>query len=183
MKGILFQLFEEFARDRLGPDAWYSCLRDATGSEETSWTAPGTYPSADFAALVEAFAERTDLPPPRTLRAFGAFAFPRLAERYAPFLEEHRSARSLLLGLGTSIHESIRRVYPDAEPPSFDVEETPEGLRLTYRSARKWCAFVEGMLDGVASWYGEAMEHRQIECAHRGRESCRFDVRLGGRRG
>jgi hypothetical protein len=68
---------------------------------------------------------------------------------------------------------------PQAITPSFTYEEAgADELVIHYRSARKLCAFMEGLLDGVALYFQEEIQHEQRRCMHTGSDHCEFALKF-----
>ncbi len=104
---------------------------------------------------------------------------PRRPSRTEPgAVEGHDSTRSLLYALNDIIHPEVRKLYPGAEVPIFDLEPVPgqepsdRVATLGYRSARRLCALAEGFVEGVADHFGEQATIEQPSCMLRGGERC-----------
>lgn len=178
MKGILLTMYEDFVKERHGAAAWYDVLHQATGSDETVFVGPGTYPYDQFLRLVRLVSERAGHAPDGELRAFGRHAFPALARRYPSVIASHDTARSFLLALAR-VSVEVHKFYHDAELPELKVDDlAPRRLALTYASSLRLCTLAEGFLDGVGAWFQEPLEHEQRDCARRGAPACRFEIRL-----
>ncbi|MEZ4363272.1 MAG: heme NO-binding domain-containing protein [Kofleriaceae bacterium] len=175
MKGIIFNLLEEFVQRELGADAWDAVL--ASAGSEGVYTSLGNYPDAELSALVGEISARLGQSDEDTLRAFGAAALQRLAERYPVFFRGHQSIQSFLPTLNDVIHKEVRKIYAGAEAPDFGYAHASEGhFVLTYSSARGLCALAEGFIHGAAAFYEEAAALQQLECMHRGDARCVFDI-------
>lgn len=178
MKGIVFNLLHEAVAEEYGEDAWDAVLAHAgvTGA----YTSLGSYDDAELEALVGAAVAQTGHDARAIVRWFGRVSMPHLAARYPAFFEAHTHTRPFLLTLNTIIHPEVRKLYPGADVPDFDFDTSdPEVLRMTYRSARRMCAFAEGLIEGAAAHYGEAVAIAQSACMHEGAAACVLEVRLG----
>ncbi len=114
---------------------------------------------------------------PDALRAFGKFSFGPLARKFGTFVEPHDDPVSFLASVDSVIHVEVRKLWPEAVTPKFVYEEIgTDSMRIEYRSARKLCHFMEGLLEGVADHFGYAVEYRQSQCQHDGADACVFDV-------
>lgn len=178
MKGIVFNLLEEVVRAEYGEDAWDDLL-DRAGLDGV-YTSLGGYPDADMGSLVGAASDLLGLPPGTIVRWFGRRAIPLLSERYPDFFEGHTSARSFLLTLNSIIHPEVRKVYPGADVPVFDLlaSDDPWTLSIGYRSARKMCALAEGFIEGSADHFGEHVEIEQPSCMLHGDDHCLLKLKL-----
>lgn len=171
MKGVVFNLLEELVIREHGEDAWDDLL-DASGVDG-AYTSLGSYDDADLFALVGAASAALDVPADEIVRWFGREALPKFATGYPEFFTGHDSARTFVLTLNDIIHPQVRRLYPGADVPEFEFEDTAgQPLRMDYRSERRLCSFAEGLIEGAATHYGQTVEIRQPECMKRGDERC-----------
>jgi hypothetical protein len=175
MKGIVFNLLEEIVSRDYGEDVWDELL-EAAGLDG-AYTSLGSYSDADLLGLVAAASSALDTPPEEIVRWFGRSALPLFAERYPQFFEPHASARSFVLTLNQVIHPEVRKLYPGADVPVFDFDTSSEDvLVMGYASARKMCAFAEGLIEGAATHYGEQALIEQPKCMVRGDEKCVLEI-------
>jgi hypothetical protein len=176
MKGIIFNLLEEVVTEELGEEAWEQLLDAA--EVEGAYTSLGSYPDQEFVALLQALPSHAGMAPNDLLHWFGRASIPLLAQRYPVFFEGHDSTRSLLHALNDIIHPEVRKLYPGAEVPIFDLEpvtgqkRSDQVVTLGYRSARRLCALAEGFVQGVADHFGEQVTIEQPRCMLRGDERC-----------
>lgn len=57
------------------------------------------------------------------------------------------------------IHMEVKKLYSDAELPSFIcVSPNPGRLEMTYRSARNLPDLAEGLIQGTADYFNERVE-------------------------
>lgn len=174
MKGIIFNLFEDVVTESFGPAAWDGLLC-ATGTEGV-YASLGSYPDSELLALVDATAAITGRSRQEVLRGFGEAVFPLFIARYPNFMSGARDARTFLLSLNTTIHSEVRKLYSGAGCPHFRFAIAPNRLRIGYGSPRRLCSLAEGMIQGVATHFGERIELSHPECMHKGAQSCRIDV-------
>ena len=173
MKGIIFNLAQEVVTGSYGEDTWDSLL-DRTGLEG-SYTSLGNYPDSELMALVGAAADALGRPAEDVVRELGVGAIPLLAARYPGFFDGHASTYPFVLTLNDIIHAEVRKLYPDADLPTFEFERTgDDALVLIYRSERRLCALAEGFLLGAAAHYGERAVIDQSECMLHGADRCRI---------
>ena len=176
MKGIVFNLLEEVVRAEYGEDTWDDLLGAA--GLDGAYTSLGNYADDDLLRLVAAASGALDLPPAVIVRWFGRKAIPLLRDRYPGFFRLHSSTRSLLLALNSIIHPEVRKVYPGADVPIFEIESQPDDptMRMGYRSDRQLCALAEGFIEGSAEQFNEAVQIEQPSCMHRGDERCLLTI-------
>lgn len=177
MKGIVFNLLEDVVTKQHGAAVWDDLLdaADASGA----YTSLGSYDDAELVRLVVAASKALGLTPDEVLKDFGIKAMPLLVERYPMLFTPHRETRAFLLTLNAIIHAEVRKLYPGANPPDFDIDASDaERLRMVYRSERKLCALAEGFIEGAALHFGEQVDGRQLRCMHRGDDCCEFSLRF-----
>ena len=175
MKGIIFNLLEEVVTQAHGEDVWDQLL-EAAGLDGV-FTSLGNYPDEHLVKLVGAASAALHLPPNDIVRWFGLHALPLLAQKYPGFFDAHQSTRPFILTLNAIIHPEVRKLYPGADPPSFDFDtSSPEVLVMNYHSKRKLCALVEGFATAAAAHFGEAAMIAHPLCMHRGDGHCRLEL-------
>jgi hypothetical protein len=175
MKGIIFNLLEEVVTAQLGDETWDALL--AAAGVDGAYTSLGSYPDTDLLALVAAASSALGQPPDAIVRWFGVHAIPLLVEKYPALFERHDGTRAFLLTLNDIIHPEVKKLYPGADTPEFDVDATASDvLVLGYRSKRQLCALAEGMVEGAARHYGETVRMAHPTCMRRGDASCRLEL-------
>jgi hypothetical protein len=173
MKGIIFNLAAEVVATAHGEDAWDDIL-DAAGLDG-AFTSLGNYADEDLFRLVEAAANALGAPVHDVVREVGEGALPILARTYPDFFTPFTSARPFLLTLNEVIHAEVRKLYPGAEVPEFEFDDSdPSALVMRYRSRRRLCALAEGFIVGAARHFGEDVPLAQTSCMLDGADHCEF---------
>lgn len=177
MKGIVFNLLEEVVRREQDDETWDAVLREA--HLEGVYASIGGYPDDHLTRLVDAASTLLGDSPDEVVRWFGRCALPLLAHRYPEFFGPPTSTLPFLRTLNDIIHPEVRKVYPGADVPVFDFEAlAPNVLRMGYRSRRKLCSFGEGLIEGAADYYREAVAIEHPRCQKRGDDKCVFEVSI-----
>jgi hypothetical protein len=110
-------------------------------------------------SLVIELGKATGTPVPHLMHAFGEHLFQRFAAVYPTLFEGASSAFDFLQGLESLIHAEVRKLYPDAELPHFDiVERSAQRMVMVYRSSRHFADLAEGLLRGCARHFQEPIE-------------------------
>lgn len=113
------------------------------------------------------------------VHAFGANLFGRLVEAHPGIVEDDVGFLDFLAGIETHIHSEVRKLYPDAELPVFDVEHSPPaGLALTYQSTRPFADLAHGMLEGAAKHFGKSITLARQDIATKDGYCARFEIGL-----
>jgi hypothetical protein len=156
MKGIVFTEFLDMVEARFGLAALDQIIERSDLPSGGAYTAVGTYDHQELVALVGTLASITRTPVPDLLRTYGRHLFGRFAERFPRFFPAEIDCFQFLSGIDSYIHVEVRKLYPDAELPQFDVGRPAENeLSLTYRSCRPFGVFAEGLIQGCIEHFGE----------------------------
>jgi len=177
MKGIIFNLLEEFIVGKLG-DEGYEALIESCDLETTEpFVGPGSYPDGDLFAIAGKAAEAIGAPLPDALRAFGRFCVPELAKKFPVFFTPHDNPKAFLETVDDIHYMEVVKLYEDAVPPHFEYEDpAPDRLVMKYRSKRKLCRLMEGLIDGVGDYYKTPIRYKQTRCMLDGAEECVFEI-------
>lgn len=186
MKGVIFNLLEQFIEGELGEGKYEEILSACDLETQEPFVGPGSYPDENLMAIVGQTVEASGLPAPEALRRFGRFCFPILAEKFPVFLEPHNHPKPFLMSVDSIVHVEVRKLYEGALLPDFTYENPgPDRLVIRYRSARRLCYFMEGLVEGVADVYETPIRYRQNQCMLNGAGACEFDLEFAsaGREG
>lgn len=156
MKGIVFTEFLGFVAKRYGQDAVDDIIEASALPNGGAYTAVGTYDHAEMVTLCGALAEHTGEPPAGDLvKGFGTHLSGTFARGYPDFFARSGHFFDFLESIEAHIHKEVRKLYPDAELPSFTVHERgATRLVLDYRSLRRLGALAEGLTTGSARRFG-----------------------------
>jgi len=177
MKGVIFNLLEEFITETWGYDKYEEILERCHGAVRKAYVGPGTYKDEELYAIAGTAAEILGVALPDALRAFGKFAFAGLVKRYPMFVQGYSHPREFLLSVDKVIHVEVRKLMRDANPPRFSyADRAAGGLKIEYHSQRKLCPLMEGLLDGAADYFRVPIRHRQERCLLQGADCCEFHL-------
>ena len=158
MKGIVFTELIEMVEDDLGIDIADRMIQNSNTERHGAYTAVGTYDHGELIQLVIALSKETQIPVPQLVQAFGKHLFARFVVLYPQFFAHVESAMQFLPLIETYIHVEVRKLYPDAELPSFDCETDDNVLRMTYQSARPFADLAEGLVRACVEHFGDAVD-------------------------
>ena len=177
MKGIIFNLLEQFISENWGDKVYEEILNECSLETKGPFVGPGGYPDSDLMAIVSKGVEKSGIALPELLRKFGRFCFPIMAEKFPDFVTPYKHPRDFLKAADSIIHLEIKKLWEDAKPPGFVFRE-PDSDRLImeYRSERKLCKFMEGLIEGVGDYYNTPIQYRQTRCMLNGEDVCEFDL-------
>ncbi len=180
MKGAIFVAFERYLEGRIGEigvEELYDNL--AFEADAPPWVGPDSYPDADLLRWVQAVAARLDTPAADVLRAYGRFLMGFLADAHPIFLVDIETPIEMLEQVEAVIHVEVKKLLQDAHPPAIELRrDDAESGTLIYRSPRKLCVLLEGLLQGLAERFGRRVTYRHTRCMNDDADTCELKVRF-----
>jgi hypothetical protein len=156
MKGIIFTEFLDMVEQRYSAQAMEQMVAAAQLPSGGAYTAVGKYDHGEIWSLVCELSKVCGTPVPDLFKEYGEYLFGRLAIGHAQVFREMRSAFDVLQALEGVVHGQVRRLYPDAELPRFDVIERAAGrMVLIYSSKRHFADLAEGLIRGCLRHFNE----------------------------
>lgn len=163
MKGVVFTEFLEMVEDRFSANMVDDIIDDSNLPSGGAYTAVGTYPHEEIVALVAALSQRSGIAVSDLLKVYGEHLFGIFVRGYPGFFAGVSDAFDFLVGIEDIIHAEVRKLYPDAELPRFDVERLANGkeLVLIYDSRRHFEDLAEGLMRGCVAHFGNEVDIRR----------------------
>jgi hypothetical protein len=161
MKGMIFTEFMEMVEATWSLDKVDAIIIRSNVASGGAYTSVGTYPHEEIVALLDALSQETGIAVPDLVHTFGEHLFGRFALAYPRFFQGMSSSFQFLSGIEDVIHAEVRKLYPDAELPAFEVEKDAGSLTLTYFSAHPFADLAHGLIEGCVAHFGETIEVRR----------------------
>lgn len=154
MKGIVFTEFLEMVEKEFGYDMVDDIIDDSDLPSNGVYTAVGTYEFSEMKALIGSLSKRTEIAVSQLLNTYGKYLFHTFEKNYTPFFEKETEAFNFLESIENHIHVEVKKLYPDAQLPTFDSQRIGDKtLELIYRSERKMSDFAEGLIFKTLAYY------------------------------
>lgn len=160
MKGLVFVEFLEMVEEMFSPDVAQGIVDAANLPSGGAYTSLGTYDHQEIVGLVSQLSRVTGQPASILVRTFGEHLFRRLLALYPQFFDSIDNALDFLRCVDGYVHMEVRKLYPEAELPSFyfiDADDQGE-VRFEYRSKRPFADLAEGMILACIRHFGDAIE-------------------------
>lgn len=155
MKGIVFTEFLELVESSFGLEVVDEIIEKSDLKSEGVYTSVGTYEFGEMLQLVTNLSQITNLPVNDLLKIYGLHFFSVIQNSYGYILNIYKDALDMLSSIESHIHVEVRKIYPDAELPRFEVlKRTPNHLEMIYYSSRSMYAFAEGLMEKAFEHYG-----------------------------
>lgn len=180
MKGIVFTELLELVEDKFGSEVVDVIIEKADLPNAGAYTAVGTYDHAELVRIVQELSELAKVDFGELVKIFGEYLFGRLIAGYPVFLEGMADAEQMLRSVHDIIHVEVKKLYPEAELPSFSYDTHDDGrLIMRYQSSRGFADLAEGLITGCAKHFNESAEIER-EDLHDGQNTdVRFTIRFG----
>ncbi|MCW5518594.1 heme NO-binding domain-containing protein [Aureitalea sp. L0-47] len=137
MKGIIFTEFLDLVETKFGIEMVDKIISQSELESGGVYTSVGTYDFGEMLQLVTHLSNNTDIAPDDLLLVYGEHLFSALRKSYPELIESYKNPLDLLASIENHIHIEVRKIYPDAELPTFEVlERTEDKLVLLYKSSR-----------------------------------------------
>lgn len=156
MKGVVFTEFLEMVEQKFGIEVLDQIIEKSDLKSEGVYTAVGTYEFSEMLSLITNLSIETNIEPQKLIHAYGVYFFDILTKGHPGIFDYYSSAFDLLAGIEKHIHVHVRKIYPDAELPYFNVmEESKDKLILEYHSERAMYQFALGLMERTLQHFNE----------------------------
>lgn len=147
MKGIVFTEFLELVEDKFGLEVVDKIIQQSNLPSQGAYTAIGTYDFSEMLRLLKHLSEHTQLSIDDLLLAYSEHFFNVLVNSYPDLVSQYSDPLEMLSSVENHIHVEVRKIYPDAELPTFEIlEKTDSKLVMIYKSSRAMYSFGLGLM-------------------------------------
>lgn len=156
MRGILFTEYLEFAASQASEQILDDVLNELAGNITGAYTSVGNYSFEEFAKIHISLTSKLNKSPDEMACQFGIALFARFKELFPAYFKGIGSGIEFLEKVGAHIHEEVKKLYPDAKPPTVFIEEK-EGkpVFLVYQSHRPLAAVAQGLASACLQDFGD----------------------------
>ena len=156
MKGIVFTEFLEMVEQKFGLGMVDTIIENAELESQGAYTAVGTYKFSELVDLIVNLSKETNIEVDDLIHVYARYFFNTLVDNHSDIFKHYKTAFDMLAGIEKHIHVHVRKIYPDAELPYFDVkEESDTKLVLEYHSERGLHSFAQGLMERTLEHYQE----------------------------
>ena len=177
MKGVIFQEFITMVETKFSLETADLMMTSSTLETGGAYASVGTYDHGEIVEMVGHLSVATGVKVSDLLRTFGRYLFKSFTLRYPNHIKNVTSTYALLRVLDDKIHVDVRKLYPDAELPTFDSSNAdPAVMILVYRSARPFADLAEGMIGGAIQHFDESISVTRYDFPCQGGAHTRFTL-------
>ena len=157
MKGIVFTEFLDLVEDKFGLAVVDELIKGATLDSNGVYTAVGTYKFEEMLALLTGLSALTNISINDLLHVYGLHFFAVLVRQHPTIFEMYKDPLALLSSIEEHIHVHVRKIYPQAELPRFEVlSKTNTKLEMVYYSSRSMYSFALGLMENTFKHYNSS---------------------------
>lgn len=147
MKGIVFTEFLEMVEETFGLETVDTIIENSELPSGAAYTAVGTYDFNEMVQLLTNLSQETEIPANDLLYTFGTYLFNSLAGVHPEVVAGYKAPLNLLYSIEDHIHVHVKKLYPDAELPTFKIlEKTDNTMVMIYSSSRGLYALAHGLM-------------------------------------
>lgn len=148
MKGIVFTEFLDLVEDKFGLEMVDTIINASNLESDGVYTSVGTYKFSEMLQLLNNLSKNTGISIDDLLLVYAEHFFDVLKESYPGLLSTYKDPIEMLSSIEDHIHVEVRKIYPDAELPTFEVlEKTDNTLVMIYKSSRAMHHFGLGLMN------------------------------------
>ena len=148
MKGIVFTEFLDLVEEKFGLEMVDKIIENSNLESNGVYTSVGTYSFSEMLQLLQELSKNTGLSTDQLLLVYGEHFFSVLEDKYAGLLARYKDPIEMLSSIENHIHVEVRKIYPNAELPTFEViPKTDDALVMIYKSSRSMHYFGLGLMN------------------------------------
>ena len=157
MRGILFTEYFDFVAAEAGEDILEDIFAELDGSITGAYTSVGNYSFSEFAKIHTLLCAKLEACPEELARQFGVNLLGRFRELFPSYFAGVKSGITFLDKVGNHIHEEVKKLYPDANPPEIFIERKGDKpTHLVYQSHRPLAPVAEGLASECLRFFGDS---------------------------
>ena len=159
MKGIVFTEFLELVEDKFGLEMVDNIISNSELESGGIYTAVGTYSFSEMLQLLQHLSKNTGISIDNLLLVYAEHFFGVIEESYPGLLASYKDPIEMISSIENHIHVEVRKIYPDAELPTFEVvEKTENSLIIIYKSSRAMHHFGLGLMNKTFEHFNSTAE-------------------------
>ncbi|MDC1504454.1 heme NO-binding domain-containing protein [Winogradskyella sp.] len=148
MKGIVFTEFLDLVEAKFGLEMVDAIIESSQLESKGIYTSVGTYEFSEMLQLLKQLSANTDISIDNLLLVYGEHFFSVIETSYPSLLATYKGPIDMLSSIENHIHIEVRKIYPDAELPTFKtIQKTDTSLIMIYKSSRAMHHFGLGLMN------------------------------------
>ena len=154
MKGIVFTEFLELVEKKFGLEMVDTIIQKSNLDSGGIYTSIGTYSFSEMLSLLTNLSNITSISIDDLLFVYAEHFFTVIEKSYPDMLTRYKDPIEMLSSIEHHIHVEVRKIYHDAELPTFEVlEKTDNKLVMIYKSSRAMHHFGLGLMNKTFEYF------------------------------
>lgn len=154
MKGLVFTEFLDMVENKYGLEVLDKLITQSNLPSEGVYTSIGTYEFSEMQSLIGNLSALVDTPVQNLLYEYGLFFFDSLTRYHPDVFKRYDDPIEMLSSVENHIHVEVRKIYPQAELPTFRIINREEGsLEMNYYSERGMYMFAKALMEKTFEFY------------------------------
>nr|WP_321248234.1 heme NO-binding domain-containing protein [uncultured Psychroserpens sp.] len=159
MKGIVFTEFLELVEEKFGLEMVDHIISNSDLESNGIYTSVGTYSFSEMLQLLQHLSNKTDISIDNLLLVYAEHFFSVIEKSYPGLLATYKDPIEMISSIENHIHVEVRKIYPDAELPTFEIiEKAKDSLIMDYRSSRAMHHFGLGLMNKTFEHFNSTAE-------------------------
>ncbi|MDN3491253.1 heme NO-binding domain-containing protein [Winogradskyella bathintestinalis] len=147
MKGIIFTEFLDLVEEKFGLGMVDEIINQSQLESNGVYTSVGTYEFSEMLQLISHLSENTSISVDDLLLVYSEHLFKALIKSHPNLVEHYKDPMHLLASIENHIHVEVQKIYPEAQLPTFLLEErTDTKLVLVYKSEKALYMLGKGLM-------------------------------------
>ncbi|MEO1030377.1 MAG: heme NO-binding domain-containing protein [Bacteroidota bacterium] len=147
MKGIIFTEFLELVEEKFGLAMVDKIISQSKLDSGGIYTSVGTYEFSEMLQLITHLSNNTDISVDDLLMVYSEHLFAALVKSHPNLVSHYKDPMDLLASIENHIHVEVQKIYPEAQLPTFDLEErTDKRMVLIYKSDKALYVLGKGLM-------------------------------------
>ena len=162
MKGIILSEFVEYIEQELGESTAQAIIDKSELESDGAYSRVGMYDYQELIRMLTNAAAETQQDASVLLNGFSDHLFAMFKRDYSVFFDGIDNAAQMLMKIDNHIHVEVKKLYPDAELPSFDYSHEGNTLTLHYSSPRPLASVAQALVGACLKFFGT---NEELICA------------------
>lgn len=147
MKGLIFTEFLELVEDKFGLVMVDKIIQQSELDSGGAYTAVGTYEFSEMLQLVTNLSKNTEIDVDDLFLVYAEHLFAVLVKTHPDLVSHYKDPMNLIASIENHIHVEVQKIYPDAQLPSFELEErTNDKMIIVYKSDKALYMLGKGLM-------------------------------------
>lgn len=159
MKGMIFTELVEFVEEKFGFEVVDEMLESSLLPVKGAYTQAANYSFEELMAILSKLSQITSVTVDDLIATYARHLFGRISGLFPFIFAKFSSSLPFIAQVDTFIHPEVKKLYPDAELPRFQMISLDEKeLIIDYYSSKPLASMAVGLMNGAADYFKEKIE-------------------------